>query len=471
MRHTASILHLDLDAFFAAVEQRDKPSLRGKPVVVGGLGGRGVVSTASYEARVYGVRSAMPMHEARRLCPQAAFLSGRFGAYRVASSIVMRLLRELSDLVEPLSLDEAYVDLTRADVDVTDEHALLDLAEDVRARLRVVTGGLTASVGLGSSKFIAKLASELAKPDGVRLVRPGTEADAIAPLGVGAIPGVGPVTREKLDRLGLRTVADLRTASPGELRREVGAAWAAELARLAVADDDRPVTPERETKSISVEDTFDTDVADLAVLEAKVTRDAGVLAGRLQRAGLFARTVTVKIKLGDFTIHTRSRTLLGAVDSAEVIAEAARSLVRGAEGFVREGVRLVGVGVSGLTDSAQEALFEAASAAGDQSITERHAVTVRRTESVYRPGDDVRHDGYGEGWVWGSGHGWVTVRFETSESVRPGRVRAFREDDPRLRPHPVAAEEGSDGPGWADGSEFPRASEGYGSAASEPYTA
>ena len=179
MRQTASILHLDLDAFFAAVEQRDKPSLRGKPVVVGGLGGRGVVSTASYEARVYGVRSAMPTHEARRLCPRAAFLSGRFGAYRAASRIVKGILGELSPLIEPLSLDEAYVDLAAATVDVTDAEALYRLAEDVRARVAAETGGLTASVGLGSSKFMAKLASELAKPDGIHLVAPGTEVETL----------------------------------------------------------------------------------------------------------------------------------------------------------------------------------------------------------------------------------------------------------------------------------------------------
>lgn len=444
MRQTASILHLDLDAFFAAVEQRDKPSLRGKPVVVGGLGGRGVVSTASYEARVYGVRSAMPMHEARRLCPRAAFLSGRFGAYRAASRIVMGILGELSPLIEPLSLDEAYVDLAAATVDVTDAEALYRLAEDVRARVAAETGGLTASVGLGSSKFMAKLASELAKPDGIHLVAPGTEVDLIAPLAVRAIPGVGPVTAEKLDRLGIQTVADLRRASTNELRREIGQAWAGELARLAVADDDRPVSPEREVKSISVEDTFDHDVADMAVLEAKITRDATSVAERLAKAGLFARTVTVKIKLGDFTGHTRSRTLLGAVDSPEVIAESARQLLRGAAAQVAQGVRLVGVGVSGFTEAAQEALFEVASSSPDDSQVETVAPTVRQGHPGYQTGEDVTHDLYGRGWVWGSGHGWVTVRFETAESSTPGRVKAFRVADDQLRRTPVQAPDDSE---------------------------
>ena len=443
MRQTASILHLDLDAFFASVEQRDKPSLRGKPVIVGGLGGRGVVSTASYEARVFGVGSAMPMHEARRLCPRAAFLSGRFGAYRTASRVVMGILAELSPLVEPLSLDEAYVDLAAGDLDVSDSAALLGVAAEVRARVTRATG-LTASVGLGSSKFMAKLASELAKPDGVYLVEPGTEVERIAPLAVRAIPGVGPVTAEKLDRLGIQTVADLRRASANELRREVGQAWATELARLSVADDDRPVSPEREVKSISVEDTFDADIADMGVLEAKVSRDAAAVAGRLNKAGLFARTVTVKIKLGDFTSHTRSRTLLGAVDGGDVIAESARQLLRGASVQVAQGVRLIGVGVSGFTAAAQEALFEVASSSPDELQIDTMAPTVRHASIGYQPGEDITHDTWGAGWVWGSGHGWVTVRFETALSEKPGPVRAFRLDDPALRATPVVGPEAAD---------------------------
>jgi len=443
MRQTASILHLDLDAFFASVEQRDKPSLRGKPVIVGGLGGRGVVSTASYEARVFGVHSAMPMHEARRLCPRAAFLSGRFGAYRTASRVVMGILAELSPLVEPLSLDEAYVDLAAGDVDVTDSAALLGVAAEVRARVTRATG-LTASVGLGSSKFMAKLASELAKPDGVYLVAPGTEVERIAPLAVRAIPGVGPVTAEKLDRLGIQTVADLRRASANELRREVGQAWATELARLSVADDDRPVSPEREVKSISVEDTFDVDIADMGVLEAKVARDAVTVAARLNKAGLFARTVTVKIKLGDFTTHTRSRTLLGAVDAGDVIAESARQLLRGASAQVAQGVRLIGVGVSGFTAAAQEALFEVASSSPDELQVDTVAPTVRHASVGYQPGEDVTHDTWGAGWVWGSGHGWVTVRFETALSEKPGPVRAFRLDDPALHAAPVVVPDDAD---------------------------
>jgi len=252
------------------------------------------------------------------------------------------------------------------------------------------------------------------------------------------------VTAEKLDRLGIQTVADLRRASANELRREVGQAWATELARLSVADDDRPVSPEREVKSISVEDTFDADIADMGVLEAKVSRDAAAVAGRLNKAGLFARTVTVKIKLGDFTTHTRSRTLLGAVDADDVIAESARQLLRGASAQVAQGVRLIGVGVSGFTAAAQEALFEVASSSPDELQIDTVAPTVRHASVGYQPGEDVTHDTRGPGWVWGSGHGWVTVRFETALSEKPGPVRAFRLDDPALRATPVLVADGAE---------------------------
>ena len=224
MRREASVLHLDLDAFYASVEQRDKPSLRGKPVVVGGVGQRGVVATASYEARVFGVRSAMPAHEARRRCPNAAFLVPRFDVYKEASAQVMGLLRALSPLVEPLSLDEAFVDLRAAPepVDLTPAGLDAPAAGGSRTTCTAVTGGLTASVGAASSKFLAKIASELEKPDGLSVVEPGTEVERIGPMGVGVIFGVGPVTRERLDRIGVRTVADLRQVEPAELAQVVG---------------------------------------------------------------------------------------------------------------------------------------------------------------------------------------------------------------------------------------------------------
>ncbi|HYH34631.1 MAG TPA: DNA polymerase IV, partial [Nocardioides sp.] len=239
MRQVASVLHLDLDAFFAAVEQRDKPSLRGKPVVVGGVGGRGVVATASYEARKYGVRSAMSTREARSRCPHAAFLSGRFPAYHATSQAVMAALREVSPLVEPLSLDEAFVDLAAAGLPDLEVGTVRAVGEELRERVREVTGGLTASVGVGTSKFIAKVASDLEKPDALVVVPPGTERELLRPMSVTVIPGVGPATTERLRRVGVQTVAQLEDLGLDELVRLVGNAHGMGLHALARAEDDR----------------------------------------------------------------------------------------------------------------------------------------------------------------------------------------------------------------------------------------
>jgi DNA polymerase-4 len=466
VRREASVLHLDLDAFFASVEQRDKPSLRGKPVIVGGVGQRGVVATASYEARVFGVRSAMPSHEARRRCPHAAFLSGRFGAYRAASEHVMRVLRELSPLVEPLSLDEAFVDLAAAPEAVDLSSAGLDDAlRQLRRDVAEVTGGLAASVGAASSKFMAKLASELAKPNGQRIIEPGTELELLAPMAVSVIPGVGPVTAEKLRRLGLATISDLRQISVEELAQAIGRVHAQGLIELAYGRDDRPVVAERETKSISVEDTFETDLVDQATLLSIVDRDARSVAARLRAANLFARTVTIKVRLHDFSTHTRARSLLGATDDPDVIAEIARSLLSAVG--VAGGVRLLGAGVAGLTDVLQEGLFDTdptvdAPAAPTPNVHEDRPgerttdlaladavpgpapetspepadlmggpAAGARQRSGWPPGADVRHSAYGLGWVWGSGLGRVTVRFETRDTP-PGPVRTFAIDDPEL---------------------------------------
>ena len=436
------MLHLDLDAFFAAVEQRDKPSLRGKPVVVGGVGQRGVVATASYEARVFGVRSAMPAHEARRRCPNAAFLAGRFGAYREASALVMARLRALSPLVEPLSLDEAFVDLRAADsVTAFDPVSLQQVVDDLRAAVSAATGGLTASVGVATSKFMAKVASELAKPDGSRIVPAGSEVELLRPMKVGVIPGVGPVTADKLHRIGIHLVGDLQAVPVDELAQVVGRNHAVALVELAHARDDRPVEPEREAKSISVEDTFERDLVDLDELGGILRRDARQVAGRLAAAGLFARTVTVKVRRHDFSTLTRSRTLLSATDRADVIGSVAASLLGAVD--VTEGVRLLGVGVAGLTDVLQEDLFsadlpspaegpDAEVAAGAGPEDESTGEPEPRRRPSWLPGADVEHERHGAGWVWGAGVGRVTVRFETRASG-PGPVRTFSLDDPELR--------------------------------------
>ena len=429
MRGTASILHLDLDAFFAAVEQRDKPSLRGKPVVVGGTGGRGVVATASYEARRYGVRSAMSTREARARCPHAAFLSGRFHAYRETSRAVMGVLRAASPLVEPLSLDEAFVDLTAADLPDVEVATVTAFGEELRERVREVSGGLTGTVGIASSKFLAKVASELDKPDGLTVVPPGTELDLLRPRSVTVIPGVGPATAERLRRAGIHTIADLERVEEDELVRLVGRAHGQGLWRLARAQDDRPVVSERETKSISSEGTYDTDLTDRRLMEGLLTRQARDVGARLARSGLSGRTVSLKVRLHDFTTLSRSSTLPSPTDNGATIARVARTLL--ADLDLSGGVRLLGVGVSGLADWVQEDLF------GSEDEAEPDDVVVPEPpRRAWAPGVDVVHDEMGPGWVWGSGSGVVTVRFETA-STPPGPVRSYRTDDPQLhRPPP-----------------------------------
>jgi DNA polymerase-4 len=426
-----TILHVDLDAFFAAVEQRDKPSLRGKPVVVGGVGGRGVVATASYEARAFGVRSAMSTAEARSRCPHAAFLTGRFDAYREASRAVMALLRELSPLVEPLSLDEAFVDLEASRHTDFSVASVTGIAEELKAGVVEVTGGLHGSVGVATSKLVAKIASDLDKPDGLVVVPPGTEQDLLRPMKVSVIPGVGPATAERLRRVGVHTVADLEAVSADELVRLVGQAHGASLYDLARARDDRPVVAEREAKSISVEDTYDSDLVDRRLLEGLIDRHATRVTERLRKARLSGRTVTVKVRLHDFSTHTRSTTLAAPTDSTRVVARHARALL--SEVDTSGGVRLLGVGVSGLADWIQDDLFEYDGLPDEPTTVDAPPVDLSRLDRGRRwwPGQDVVHAEHGAGWVWGSGVGRVTVRFE-SAGTGPGPVRTFRADDPDL---------------------------------------
>lgn len=439
MRAEATILHVDLDAFYAAVEQRDKPSLRGKPVIVGGTGGRGVVATASYEARTFGVHSAMATSEARRRCPNAAFLGARFHVYRETSDKVMALLRSISPLVEPLSLDEAYVDLAGADLPDHSVATVAALGKELKERVREVTGGLTGSVGIGTSKLVAKIGSDLDKPDGLVVVAPGMEQDLLRPMQVTVIPGVGPATAEALRRIGVTTVAELETISEEELVRVLGKAHGRGLHALCRAQDDRPVEPVREAKSISVEDTYEVDHVDRKLLAALLERQSVKVAERLRKARLSGRTVTVKVRMHDFSTHTRSATLPGPTDDARTVARVARTLLE--EVDTTGGVRLLGVGVSSLADWIQEDLFgtdeEAAAEEEREAAAEAESLLAqmraRSTRPRWTPGMDVEHAEHGRGWVWGSGRGVVTVRFETAETG-PGRVVSLRADDADLRP-------------------------------------
>ncbi|MEU9980807.1 DNA polymerase IV [Streptomyces sp. NPDC050856] len=486
MRAAPTILHLDMDAFFAAAEQAAKPSLRGKPVVVGGLGPRGVVATASYEARRFGVHSAMPMAQARRLAPNAAYLVPRFSLYRAVSEQVMELLGRLSPLVEPLSLDEAFVDL-EAGGTAHDAATARAAGERLRGDIRAVTG-LTGSVGLAGSKMIAKIASEQAKPDGLVLIEPGTERELLGPMPVRTLPGVGPATGEHLRRAGMTTVADLAEAGEDELVRLLGRAHGVALYRMAQGHDDRPVVSERDAKSVSVEDTFDVDLHDRARVRLEVGRLADRCVRRLRAAGRSGRTVVLKVRRYDFSTLTRSETLRGPTDDPVVVREAAGRLLEAVD--TTGGVRLLGVGVTGLADFTQEDLFAQAAAAeraaaemaaadgaADAGAAGREtsglleeappagepgaggeagAATPRagpETERRWPAGHDVRHSVYGAGWVQGSGVGRVTVRFEEPWSP-PGRVRTFWSDDPNLTPSeplPLVRETGADGAGAVPG--------------------
>ncbi|KGH48436.1 DNA repair nucleotidyltransferase [Modestobacter caceresii] len=436
MRREPSILHLDLDAFFAAVEQRDKPSLRGRPVVVGGTGGRGVVSTASYEARAFGARSAMPTAEARRLCPPGtAFLGGRFAAYRRTSEVVMALLRELSPLVEPVSIDEAYVDLAAGDHDLS-VPGVTALAADLKARIAVATGGVTGSVGIGTSKAVAKIGSELDKPDGLTVVPPGEELAVLHPLPVRALGGVGPATAERLAQIGVKTIGDLHRLSLVDLTSLVGQAHGAGLYRLARADDDRPVVTDREAKSVSAEETFARDLTDPARLATEIEALAIRVGSRLQRSGTSGRTVTLKVRRYDFSTLTRSQTLAHAVDDPRQIAEIAHRLLGAVDRS--GGLRLLGVGVSGLSPYAQGDLFaEPTEVVEPVEVVEPAELPADPEPGpavvAWYPGQDVVHPDLGSGWVWGSGLNRVTVRFEGPRTT-PGPVRTLAADDPDLQP-------------------------------------
>ncbi|MFD4974147.1 DNA polymerase IV [Streptomyces sp. NPDC058424] len=434
MRTAPTILHLDMDAFFASAEQASKPSLRGKAVVVGGLGPRGVVATASYEARVFGVHSAMPMAQARRLAPNAAYLVPRFAFYRSISERVMGLLRALSPLVEPLSLDEAFVDLEAGGAAWDAESARL-AGTKLRADIQAVTG-LTGSVGLAAAKMLAKIGSEQAKPDGLVLIEPGTERALLGPLSVRTLPGVGPATGDHLRRAGIHTVEEIAEAGEDELVRLLGKAHGHALYAMALAHDERPVVAEREAKSVSVEDTYDVDIHDRVRVALEVQRLADRCVRRLRGAGLSGRTIVLKVRRYDFSTLTRSETLRGPTDDPAVIREAAARLLDSVD--TTGGVRLLGVGVSGLADYTQEDLFaQAAGAQAEGPAEERPEEPAERqpapTERRWPAGHDVRHAEYGHGWVQGSGLGRVTVRFETPDSA-PGRVRTFPMDDPDLEP-------------------------------------
>jgi len=335
--------HLDMDAFFASVEQLDCPAYRGQPVIVGGLGPRGVVSTASYEARRFGVGSAMPMAKARVLCPGGIYLEPRFERYREVSEIVHDLLRTYTPLVEALSLDEAFFDLSERAGTFGEGERLL---AEVKGRVREATG-LSCSAGLAPNRFLAKLASEVKKPDGLFVLRSEAVQAFLDPLPVGRIWGVGPATERRLLGLGLLTVADLRCAPLDLLVREFGAAGRS-LGRLARGEDPTPVVPTREARSISREETLPEDLYDPAVVEARLRALAREVACALREEGLLGKTVRVKVRFPDFQTITRQKSLGAPTDSPQLIEAFALELLRRRVSLGGRGVRLIGVGVDRL---------------------------------------------------------------------------------------------------------------------------
>jgi DNA polymerase-4 len=346
---TRCIIHADLDAFFASVEQLDNPDLRGRPVVVGGPPeSRGVVAAASYEARAYGIHSAMPMRTALRLCPQAVRISPRFQRYADISKQVMGIFRQVTPLVERVSLDEAFLDVSdRIGKGRSPEEVASALKERVHQEV-----GLTVSVGVASSKSVAKIASGLNKPDGLTVVPPGGERQFLAPLPVQSLWGVGPKTAERLAGESITTIGDLAAKSEDWARSRFGARGLYFLS-LARGIDDSPVIVEHETKSVSTETTFPSDVDDPKALEASLRRLADNTARRLRASGLKGRTIKLKLRLADFTTFTRQASIAGPTNAAEVIlAEASRLLARELRAGRR--FRLLGVGVSNLHEGEVE---------------------------------------------------------------------------------------------------------------------
>lgn len=349
------IIHVDMDAFYASVEQRDKPELRGKPVIVAWQAKRSVVCAASYEARAFGVRSAMPALRAERLCPQAVFVPPDFTRYRAVSRAVHEIFKRHTDLIEPLSLDEAYLDVTE---NKTGLPTATLVARVIREQIRQELN-LTASAGVAPNKFLAKLASDWRKPDGLFVIQP-EEVDAfLLPLPVGRLPGVGRVTEEKLGRLGIKTVSNLRGLDRSALEGEFGR-YGMRLHELARGIDGSPVVPDRPTKSISVEDTFPEDVL-LAETESMIRRLAEKLWSASRKESRMPRTVVLKLKTKEFRILTRSYTPNHALSSSSELTEIALKLRARVDLGPQQRYRLVGVGLSNFCEAednaAQPTLF------------------------------------------------------------------------------------------------------------------
>jgi DNA polymerase-4 len=379
---TRTILHVDMDAFFVSVEVRRRPELRGLPVIVGGTGERGVVAAASYEARRFGVHSAMPSVRARRLCPQAVVLPGDHAAYEEVSHHVHAVFASFTPLVEGIALDEAFLDVTGA---TRLFGTGVEIAGAIRRRIAAELE-LSCAVGVAASKFIAKMASKAAKPrvaptgvtpgPGIVEVRPGEELAFLHPRPVQALWGVGPATLERLQRLGITTIGDLTTLPESAVLSALGRSHGQHLLELAHGHDDRPVVPERAAKSIGHEQTFVHDLDDHATLGREIVRMADAVAARMRAHGVVGRTVTIKVRFGTFETITRGATLPEPIDTAPAVATAARDLLAAVE--VGQGVRMLGVSVTNLAEAGPRQLALGVEPAVDWSDASRAVDDIRR---------------------------------------------------------------------------------------------
>ncbi|QNE89842.1 DNA polymerase IV [Corynebacterium incognita] len=457
------VLHIDMDAFFASCEQLTRPTLQGRPVLVGGVSGRGVVAGASYEARAKGAHSAMPMFRAKQLVgPRGVVVTPRRVIYSTASKRVFEVIGQRVDLVEQLSIDEAFMEPAEL-VGATPEE-VTEWAHRLRADIREQTG-LPASIGAGTGKQYAKIGSGEAKPDGVFVMPAGRQLELLHPMDVAKLWGVGPVTEAKLKGMGVETIGDLAALSEKEVTISLGSTIGLSLWALARGVDDRPVAPRAVAKQISAEHTYPKDLMTVAEVDAAVTRAAKDAHRRLLKDGRGARTVTVKLRMADFHIESRSATLSYATDDAEILQATAFRLVRYPEELGP--IRLVGVSYSGLEIARQDVLFpeldkevvrppapdndyetgvsdggarggnSGEGSAGDDAGGGVDAATGLQVSEAspgrWQPTQDVYHPRYGHGWVQGTGHGVVSVRFET-RATGPGKALSLPADDPELEP-------------------------------------
>ncbi len=440
------VLHIDMDAFFASVEQLTRPTLRGRPVLVGGLGGRGVVAGASYEARAFGAHSAMPMYRAQQLVSaRAVVVRPRRVVYQAASRRVFELISSRVGLIEQLSIDEGFTE--PAELQGASAQTVFDWSEELRAAIRAETG-LPCSIGAGTGKQFAKIGSGEAKPDGTFVIPADKQLDFLHPLDVAKLWGVGPVTAQKLHSIGIKTIGDLASLSKREVEISVGSVVGGQLWEMARGIDPREVAPRAISKSISAEHTYPKDLLTEAEVDAAIDRAAEGAHVRLLKDGRGARTVTVKLRMADFHIESRSATLPYATDDFETLRAAAFKLAR----YPAElgPIRLVGVGYSGLETARQDVLFpeldreivrpvppdsDFETGVADHTVdTGPVAVDVADTpDSQWVATQDVYHPDYGHGWIQGAGHGVVSVRFET-RATGPGRTKSLPDDDPELVP-------------------------------------